>query len=157
MSIKRQLQMASKYYFFDTGVLNALQGETTIPKPSTFRYGKLFETFVVNELIKAISVERLPVKVYHYLTVDSQEIDIILHRGPRYAPVAIEIKSAVAPSIEDVPALKVFINDNVGASAFVLCKTPQAYQQDNIYFLPFMAGIKSALKSAAIQSGEMAL
>ena len=44
-SVKRQLLQAPKYYWFDCGVLNALNGELdTEIKRSSFRYGRLFET-----------------------------------------------------------------------------------------------------------------
>jgi len=44
-SVKKQLLKAPKYYFFNCGVLNALCGELrTELRPSSFCYGKLFET-----------------------------------------------------------------------------------------------------------------
>src|SRR5690606_2050373 len=46
-SVKKQLLQAPKYYWFDCGVLNALNGELdTELKRSSFRYGRLFETFM---------------------------------------------------------------------------------------------------------------
>lgn len=44
-SLKKQLLQASKFYFFDTGVLNAINGYLRAEiRESSFLYGKLFET-----------------------------------------------------------------------------------------------------------------
>ena len=52
-SVRKRQDKRSKFYFFDTGVLRALQmlaGESL--HPSTFEYGHLFETFIINEVFK---------------------------------------------------------------------------------------------------------
>ena len=50
-SVKKQLLQAPKYYWFDCGVLNAINGELeTEVKLSTFRYARLFETYLIQEV-----------------------------------------------------------------------------------------------------------
>lgn len=47
-SVKKQLLQAPKFYFFDCGVLNAINGYLQMDlKESSFLYGRLFETFVI--------------------------------------------------------------------------------------------------------------
>jgi len=48
-SIKRKSLASSKYYFFDVGVVGALQGRPF--RPGTPEFGEAFETFMLHELI----------------------------------------------------------------------------------------------------------
>lgn len=49
---KRQTQKA-KFYFFDNGIVRALQRLTEYDVAgSSFEFGDLFETFLINEFIK---------------------------------------------------------------------------------------------------------
>lgn len=102
-SIKKQLQQSAKYYFFDNGVVNALTGElSTELRESTFRYGRLFENFVINEIIRYNTIHELNYRLYHYRTNHGVEIDLILQKNIRSDPVAVEVKSGSNPGISDV-------------------------------------------------------
>ena len=93
-SIRKQIRQAPKYYFFDCGVLNAINGELhTELKSNTYRYGRLFETFVVNEIIRANDYKELRYRFYYWRTNTGAKVDLILTRGPQDSPKAIEIKS----------------------------------------------------------------
>jgi predicted AAA+ superfamily ATPase len=49
--IRGQLTKAPKFYLFDNGIINALTSEFSAElRPSTNRFGKLFESFVVTGL-----------------------------------------------------------------------------------------------------------
>ncbi len=142
-SIKKQLQKAPKYFFFDNGVINALTGElATELRESSFRYGRLFENFIINEIIKYNEVHNYDYRLYHYRTNHGAEIDLILQKNANSAPVAVEIKSSIMPSRSDVTALSAFLKEHDSAKACVLCRADHPYEENGITFYPFDQGIK---------------
>jgi uncharacterized protein len=149
-SIKKQIQQSSKYYFFDNGILNALQGEvSTRPSPSSFRYGKLFENFVVTEFVRTLSGSRSQVKLYNYQTLANKEVDLVLQRNANAPIIAVEIKSDHNPKIEDVSSLVSFSKDYPEAKCIVLCRTPRKYSEGSIKFFPYLEGLDWAIKEAS--------
>lgn len=149
-SLRQRLQKASKYFLFDNGVLNALTGELRSElRPSTYRYGKLFENLVVNEIYRRNKILGLNVQFYHYRTSAGKEIDLILRTGPYSEPIAVEIKSGEAPQIKERSAIRIFPQEYPKAKRFVLCQTPRAYEQGGVEFLHFTEGIHQVLEAAA--------
>lgn len=148
-SVKRQIQQASKYYFFDNGVLNALLGELSSKlNTKNYYYGKLFENLIVTEIVKQINIKRLPLKLFNYRTTTNQEIDLIIQKNSNSTPVAIEIKSNTQPKVIDISPLEKFSKDYPNAKCIVLCQTDRKYIEQSIHFYPFMEGINKALEIA---------
>ena len=146
-SIRKQLQQNAKYYFFDNGVINALTGElSTELRESSYRYGRLFENFVINEIIRYNILNRYNWRLYHYRTNHGVEIDLIIQKNIKSEPVAIEIKSGKQPTAKDVKQLNLFLDDYPNAKCIVLCNTPTAYKDKNICFYPFQDGVIEIFK-----------
>ena len=127
-SVRKQLRQGPKYYFFDCGVLNGIRGELqTELKTGSYRYEKLFETFVVNELIRANDYNELGYRFHYWRTNTGVEVDLVLTRGPNDIPKAIEIKSQSSPKKSDMKGLIAFASENKKAELFCLCQTPRKY------------------------------
>lgn len=142
-SIRGQLTKAPKFYLFDNGVVNALTSEFSAElRPSTNRFGRLFENFVVTQIIQQLSKARSPLKVYHYREQSGREIDIILQRNPHTPPVAIEIKSGTDPNVESVKQLLDFQQLYPTATCLVICRTPQPYVTKGIRFCSLREAVK---------------
>lgn len=142
-SKREQLQKASKYYLFDNGVVNALLGELkTLPTPSSYRYGRLFENLVIGQIYQQAAKRRSPLKFYHYRSMSGAEIDLIVQKNPYSPPIAVEIKSSEAPQLVDVRELTAFKNKYPDSKQLVICRTPVDYQEDGIEFLSLTTGIK---------------
>ena len=142
-SIRKQLRQNPKYYFFDCGVLNAVRGELqTELKSSSYRYGKLFETFIVNELIRTNDYNETGYRFYYWRTSTGLEVDLILTRGPQDAPRAIEIKSQTSPGESDMKGLRAFASENKIAELFCLCQTTRKYSFGPIQVLPWQQGLE---------------
>ena len=145
-SVRKQLRQSPKYYFFDCGVLNAITGELqTELKPKSYRYGKLFETFIVNELIRANDYNESGYRFYYWRTHTGMEVDLILNRNLKDFPKAIEIKSQSSPKESDLKGLISFASENPKASLFCLCQTPRAYSLGPIQVLPWREGIEQLI------------
>jgi uncharacterized protein len=92
-SIRKRQTKKSKFYFFDTGVVRALQNVVEEKlQYSTFEYGDLFETFIVNEFFKLADALEKRWRFSYFQTKDDVEVDLIIEK-PRGKPILIEIKS----------------------------------------------------------------
>lgn len=143
-SVKKQLLQAPKYYFFDCGVLNSINGElSTELRASSFRYGKLFETFVINEVFRINEYKELDLKFHYWRTSLGKEVDLVLSRNALTPPVAIEIKSAEKPMLEDVSGLLSFAEEHPKSDLLCFCQTPRKYKLGPVTFVPWQVGINN--------------
>ena len=142
-SVKKQIVSSAKYYFFDCGVLNAINGETSTElKESSYRFGDLFENFLICEINKLNQYMDTNYKLYHWRTNAGQEVDLILSRSPKDTPIAIEIKSSKKVEKRELSALRAFKADNPNSKPICFCRTPRSYQIDDIEILPWQEGLE---------------
>lgn len=91
-SVRKAQKIQPKFYFFDLGILRALEGTLdSKPIPGTSMYGQYFESFVINEIFRFNSYTQKDFRISHYQTSTGQEIDLILSKGLQ--DILIEIKS----------------------------------------------------------------
>lgn len=141
-SVKKQLMHAPKFYFFDCGILNTINGELRSElKSSTYRYGRLFENLVIQEILRANDYRGTPFKPYYWRTHQGAEIDLLLAQNVRTPLWAIEIKSQEAPQSDELGAFASIKNEYPGIQCVCLCQTPRPYTKDGITFLPWNEGI----------------
>jgi len=141
-SVRKQLRQSPKLYFFDCGVLNAVRGElATELKSGSFRYGMLFETFIVQEICRLNDYQETGFKIYYWQSNSGLEVDVILSRGPSDRPMAVEIKSGTAPAPKDLRGLHAFKSENKHARLFCLCQTPRPYDLNGVKILPWAEGL----------------
>src|SRR3990167_8610278 len=79
-----------KFYFFDCGVVRAIQKLLRDPTSKEER-GYLFETFIINELRAFLSYQSLGGELFYWRTQDGIEVDCLWKRGNTI--IALEIKS----------------------------------------------------------------
>ncbi len=80
-----------KFYFFDTGVVRAIQNRLREPLESAER-GSLLETLVLHEIRSWINVSGCGGELFYWGTTGHGEIDFIWKRGRQ--TIAIEVKAA---------------------------------------------------------------
>jgi predicted AAA+ superfamily ATPase len=140
-SIRRQLMQAPKYYLFDCGVLNAINGELrTELKPHNFRYGKLFETFIIGEMFKVNSLNNLGLRFNYWRDQAGNEIDCIVSRSTAKPLVAIEIKSFTEP--EPLQMSKLLNAEMPGISHWCFCNVPRRVDIGQVSYIPWRAGLE---------------
>ncbi|MGH3696738.1 MAG: DUF4143 domain-containing protein, partial [Pseudonocardiaceae bacterium] len=66
--------------------------------------GPLFETFIVNELVKQLTWCDTPARLFHFRDRDGTEVDTILEAADGRV-VAVEVKSTSTPRPEDFQGL----------------------------------------------------
>ena len=147
-SVRKQLRQKPKFYLFDCGVLNAMTGELRSElRPGTYRYGKLFETLVVNEVIRANDYSESGYRLNYWLTNSGAEVDLILTRNVNDVPKAIEIKSSSAPMESDFKGLAAFASEYKNAELICLCQTPREYAVGPVTVYPWQHGIEYIMRN----------
>ena len=145
-SVIKQIAQSPRYYLFDCGVLNALSGELrTELRQETYRYGNLFETFIINEIIRKNNYEELENK-FSYLRLHSGlEVDLIISSRLGVPVRLIEIKSKSSPEQSDVNNLLAAKEFFPNAKLFCLCNSTRAYQLGEVEVLPWKLGLEKVL------------
>lgn len=150
-SVRKQLRQSPKFYFFDCGLLNAIRGELHLAvKSKTYRIGKLFENFIVTELIRLNDYFETQYRFFYWRTNTGAEVDLVITRGHSDRPIAIEIKSDSVVALSDLRGLLSFQSENKNALLFCLCQTPHAYEvqdksKNTIRVLPWEEGVREVL------------
>lgn len=141
-SVKKQLLQAPKFYFFDTGVLNSINGELRSElKPSSFRFGRLFETFLIQEIIRLNSYCNLGLRFNYWRDKEGREVDLILSRSTAKPLAAIEIKSTEKLSEDDLAGLKEFQKEYPKVPLYILSRTSNAYEVEGAQVFPWREGL----------------
>lgn len=105
-NVSKRLVRAPKGYITDTSLLCHLQridmARAELRDPHVF--GRVFENFVVSELLKQLSFSNNSVRIYHFRTSDNKEVDIVLEQ-PDGQLAGIEIKSRDTVAASDFNGL----------------------------------------------------
>lgn len=144
-SIRKRQRQAPKFYFFDTGVMRALDRTITVPLvSSTYAFGVAFEHFIVNELRKLSSYRRNDFAFSYLRTKDDAEIDLIVER-PGAPTALVEIKSTQRITDNDVRTLQTLAADFKNANAYCLSLDPHRKRIGTVECLPWRDGLNTIL------------
>lgn len=113
---KREVKQP-KYHFVDSGIASALRRYTE----ATFAIdnvpqalGGLIESYVLGELQRALPMQEMDYRLYHWRSADQREIDILIDGGHHL--INVEVKSSASISAEDFKHLRWFAADGPGKS-----------------------------------------
>lgn len=105
-----------KYHFVDTGMNCALRrfkaNSFDANSANASQLGGLLESYIFNELLRALPHLDNEFRLYHWRSADHREIDIIADAGAHL--VGIEVKSAATVSTDDFKHLKWFAAQGPG-------------------------------------------
>ena len=127
-SKKRKPLASSKYYFFDVGVVAAIQGRDF--RPGTSEFGEAFETYLMHELVSYrdyISGEPLS----YWRSTSGFEVDFIL--GDH---TAIEVKAKENLSTQDLKPLRALAEEKKLKRYLCVSLEPRRRTLDNLMILP---------------------
>jgi len=122
----------SKFYFFDTGVLNAFVKRTKLSQ-KTKEYGDLFEHFIFLELKAYQLLNRFDWELEFWRTHTKEEIDFILGSGE----IAIEVKATSRPKKEHLLNLQKFKNLYHSKRSILICQVKEKFTTDGIEIYPW--------------------
>ena len=125
---KRKPLASSKYYFFDVGVVSALQGRRF--RPGTPEFGEAMETYLMHELISYRDyVSEDPLSYWRSTT--GFEVDFII--GDH---TAVEVKAKENVSAQDLKPLRAFAEEKQLKRYLCVSLEPRARKIDGISVLP---------------------
>lgn len=141
-STRKRQTLKSKFYFYDTGIVRTLQnlaGESL--RLSTYEYGNLFETFLINEFFKLSAALNKRWKFSYLRTQNDREIDLIIEK-PRGKPILIEIKSTEKISFDQISSY-IHLSSSIDAeTVYVLSNDTEAKELENVRCLHWKEGLE---------------
>ncbi len=141
-SIRKRQRQAPKFFFFDTGVLRALNGTLNVALvPGTYAFGKAFEHFVFLEMIRLNEYRRADYRFSYLRTKDGAEIDLIIER-PGRSPALVEIKSTDRVDERDTREITRFLPDFTNAEAYCLSRDPVRKRIGQVLAVPWQEGLR---------------
>jgi predicted AAA+ superfamily ATPase len=134
-SVRKRLRAHPKFYFFDTGIVNAINRTLTGHIAPHVR-GRLFEHFVVLETYRKRKYERSEAGLYFWRTSHGAEVDLLIEKHGEIR-AAIEIKSSPHVSGADLSGLKSFRLENPTVPCFLVSTVTNAYELQGVKILPW--------------------
>jgi predicted AAA+ superfamily ATPase len=126
---RRKPIVSSKYYFFDVGVVGALQGRQVLP--GTPEFGAAFETWMMHELT-AYRDYRSGDPLGHWRSTSGFEVDFIV--GDH---TAVEVKAKTNVSPQDLRSLRALAEDSKLARYVCVSLEARPRAVDGIDLLPY--------------------
>lgn len=130
-SVRRRAVATSKYYFFDIGIANYLQGREHI-SPRTPEYGFAFETWLLHELRSWIDYSELDERLSFWNTHSGFEVDFLI--GDH---AAIEAKAKRRVGDNDLRSLRALRDEQKCKRYVCVCMESRPRIRDGIEILPY--------------------
>ncbi len=138
---KRQTQKA-KLYFFDPGIVRALNNRAEIPiQPGNYEYGDLFEHFVILEFHRLNSYLEKRFRFSYLRTKDDLEVDLLVER-PRGKPLLIEIKSSDRIDRIKLSGVRGIAKDISHGTFYWLSRAKEEVELDGIRCVHWQQGLR---------------
>jgi len=112
----RKAVSTPKFYFFDTGVVNALRGSFAIA-PKTAEFGRALEHLIFSELRAYLDYNRLKSKLSFWRTHTQLEVDFIVGSS-----VAIEVKATGHVRDSDLKPLRALSEETKLAARIIIAQ-----------------------------------
>jgi predicted AAA+ superfamily ATPase len=142
-SARKRMVAHPRYYFFDLGVVNALNRRLSADlDPKT--KGRLFETFIILELHRYLHYSRSEARLFFWRTSGGAEVDLAVEKHGRLI-AACEIKSSRVIDGSDLSGLKSFKEDNPETPCYLTCTSDLPYEKNGFRILPWQMLIKEIL------------
>ena len=130
---KRATVSHPKFYFFDTGLYNALRPKGPLDRPEEIG-GATLEGLVAQHLLAWIDHRRPDVALNYWRTRSGNEVDFVLYGKNLFR--AIEVKNAATVHSADLRGLKTFGEDYPQAERMLLYRGKERLLVDGIRVVP---------------------
>lgn len=129
---KRRVIQASKFYFFDVGIVNTLLKRGKI-LPRSELFGRAFEHFIMQEIFAHSHYSGLSYNVSYWRTASRLEVDFIIGNHE----VAIEVKGKENLHARDMNGIEAFGTEYRTKHRFVVSLVPRERVVDGITIIPW--------------------
>jgi predicted AAA+ superfamily ATPase len=118
-SLRKRMSHSPKFYFFDNGVTRSILG-TLRDENNSIQQGRLFEQWIVQELMRLNEYHQLDWKFNFWRTSHGAEVDLLISRGASML-YAVECKSTPHVSKSDLTGLKSFHLEYPKVPCYLVC------------------------------------
>jgi predicted AAA+ superfamily ATPase len=134
-SLRKRLTAHPKFYFFDTGVTNAINKRLT---GSTDRqlFGRLFEQLIILETHRMLSYQKSEASLYYWRTNHGAEVDLIIEKHGKIIG-AYEIKSTPNITGSHLSGIRSFREEHAKVPCHVVCTAENAFAMDKVKVIPW--------------------
>lgn len=136
----------SKFYFFDTGILNALIKRNSL-KEKTPTYGELFEHFIFIHLKTYQLQQRADWKLEFWRTHKGEEVDFILNKGL----ITIETKATNKIKPDHLIGLKKFKELYTNQRSLLVCQVDKKFEINGVEIYPWTLFLDELFSGKIIQ------
>ncbi len=121
--------VSSKYYFFDVGIVAALQGRDF--RPATPEYGQAFETYIMHELM-CYKDYQSGESLHYWRSTSGFEVDFLIgdHTG-------VELKAKPSVSPQDLKSLQALAEEKVLKRLICVSLETRPRRVGNLLLLPW--------------------
>jgi uncharacterized protein len=134
-SPRARMTLHPKIYFFDLGVLNALNRRLAGDFGRDVE-GRLFEHLIVLEVIRHLDYARQEARPFFWRTNTGSEVDLVIEKHGALV-AAIEIKNRERVGGADLAGLRSFHEAHPDVPRYVVCRAAEPFASDGIEFLPW--------------------
>lgn len=99
-NLRKEITKSSRYYFYDSGVRNAVVGMFN-PLKLRDDAGRIWENYIVSEMRKHREYQRRSSRFYFWRTYDKKEIDLVVEEGGKLSGYEIKWKQRRATPPKD--------------------------------------------------------
>ena len=139
-SIRKQQLEAPKFYLFDIGIKNTLDGAITRTRLSSQEVGVAFEHFIIGECHRLNGYKRSGYRFSYLRTKGGLEIDLVAEK-PHGVPIFIEIKATDNVQPQHLEHLRAVKRDHQEIRTLCLCQERQARLVDGVEILPWQEAL----------------
>ncbi|MEW5691774.1 MAG: AAA family ATPase [Candidatus Hydrogenedentota bacterium] len=141
-SIRKKMTRHPKFYLFDTGIVNALNKRLQVTlEQNSYEFGRLFEQFLVCEIIRMNNYRRADFTISFYRTERGVEVDCIIET-PKGKIVALEIKSTRNPDTTHCSGLISFKEKVKEAELILACRIDIPRKLDKVLAYPWETALE---------------
>lgn len=134
-SLRKRLALHPKFYFFDLGVINAVNKQLTGALSRDVQ-GKLFEHFIVLEIYRQIHYRQSEANMYCWRTNHGAEVDLLIEKhGTIRGAFEIKLSSSIAGA--HLSGLRAFRDEYPKVRGEVICTTQHGYEIDRVKITPW--------------------
>lgn len=130
---KRRLSFQSKFYFFDSGVYYSIRPKNLFDVESE-QEGAALEGLVAQHLKAWIDQTNISYQLHYWRTSSKVEVDFIVSGSDTF--LAIEVKNGKTVHPKDLNGLQLFLEDYPQATALLLYRGKEKYNEKNILCYP---------------------
>ncbi len=123
-----------RFYFFDTGVVNALRRRLTAEPDAEWR-GRLFEQWVIGETRRVLDYARSEATLSFFRTNNGAEIDLLVEKHD-VLRLAVEIKSGRRIASADLSGVRSFREAHPDVRVIVVAPCREPYRVADVDVLP---------------------